>query len=371
MSEDCLYLNVFAPVATDSLKPVLVYIHGGGFKSGGISLEVHDSSELSVRGDLVTVAVAYRLGAFGILNLGVEDVPGNMGLHDQVLALRWVKNNIRSFGGDPEKVTLMGFSAGSFSVSAHILSPLSKGLFNRVIMQSSSALTRGVHTTRDEVYRRVSKLAADLGCETPERQRQSNKKEVVQCLRSKDTATILAATNGVNSIPVDTFLPVFGDGFLPEEPKAALRNGHFNAVDLLAGITEAEGDFLLYYIFDPVFDLSSAESVTKRYLTFLLKTALAANVDVDPDIILGHYFSGVKEDDGVQVLRTGADILGHTAVVCPTLEFAKMFESRNNSVYVYRFSHRPSFSEHPEWVRTTHCDDIPFSLGSIFKVVKD
>ncbi|EEC17325.1 acetylcholinesterase/butyrylcholinesterase, putative, partial [Ixodes scapularis] len=98
VSEDCLYLNVYVPITNRPLAPVLVYIHGGGFIFGGISMNITDTTELSVRGDLITVAIAYRLGAFGFLRTDLEDVPGNMGLYDQALAIGWVKDNIESFG---------------------------------------------------------------------------------------------------------------------------------------------------------------------------------------------------------------------------------------------------------------------------------
>lgn len=372
ISEDCLYLNVFTPITNDTLKPVIVSIHGGGFSSGGISLGASDSSELSVRGDLVTVAIAYRLGAFGFLHLDIEDAPGNMGLYDQVMALRWVKENVQSFGGDPDKITLMGPSAGSVAVGVHILSPLSRGLFHRAIMQSGSPFSRAVRSTKDQASLRSSKLATALGCETSETAEKSLRgKEIIDCLRSKDTASILIATTNFSGGGVDAFFPVFGDELVPEEPEEALRQGHLNSVDLLGGVTEAEGDFLMYYIFNPIRNLSRAEGVTKGEVMFLLKMALVSSVPVDPNIVLDHYFADVEQNDSVKVLHAGADIFGHLQIVCPTLEFGKRLGLQNSSVYMYQFSHRPSYSDHPDWIRTTHGDDIPFSLGSMFKVVEE
>ncbi|KAL1418755.1 hypothetical protein MTO96_025784 [Rhipicephalus appendiculatus] len=113
-SEDCLFLNVFKPVRNhgSTLKRVVVFVHGGAFTFGGIYLKIFDASELAVRGDLVVVTIAYRLGPFGFLYLGTEEAPGNMGLYDQQLAMRWVRENARSFGGDPDVITAMGQSAG-------------------------------------------------------------------------------------------------------------------------------------------------------------------------------------------------------------------------------------------------------------------
>ncbi|XP_049525759.1 acetylcholinesterase-like isoform X2 [Dermacentor silvarum] len=154
ISEDCLFINVFAPINRErSLKPVVVYIHGGFFSYGGISMKLHDASELSAREELVVVTIAYRLGAFGFLSVGTEDAPGNMGLHDQILALRWIKSNANAFGGDPDRVTIVGQSAGAFSVGIHLISPKSKGLFRRAIMQSGSPFTSTlVNRKEDAAY---------------------------------------------------------------------------------------------------------------------------------------------------------------------------------------------------------------------------
>ncbi|KAM7315230.1 acetylcholinesterase [Ixodes scapularis] len=160
VSEDCLFLNVFVPISNCTQMPVVVYIHGGAFTYGGISMNITDTTELSVRGDLITVAIAYRLGAFGFLRTSLEDVNGNMGLYDQALAIRWVKDNIKSFGGDPNKITLMGQSAGSISIGLHLLSPISRGLFHRAIMQSGSPFTRVV-LSDDEKARSVARKLAD------------------------------------------------------------------------------------------------------------------------------------------------------------------------------------------------------------------
>ncbi|KAL3278473.1 hypothetical protein HHI36_013792 [Cryptolaemus montrouzieri] len=139
--EDCLYLNIYTPQLpeiTKSLLPVMVWIYGGGFEIG--------SSEYNLVGpdyfldeDVIFVAFNYRLGIFGFLSLGDLVVPGNNGLKDQSLALKWIKNNILNFGGDSNQITVFGHSAGSVSISYHLQSPLSKNLFNQVIMESGTS----------------------------------------------------------------------------------------------------------------------------------------------------------------------------------------------------------------------------------------
>ncbi|KAM7281142.1 acetylcholinesterase [Ixodes scapularis] len=368
VSEDCLYLNVYVPTTNRPLAPVLVYIHGGAFIYGGISMNITDTTELSVRGDLITVAIAYRLGAFGFLRTDLEDVPGNMGLYDQALAIGWVKDNIESFGGDPNKITLMGQSAGSISIGMHLMSSRSRGLFHRAIMQSGSPFTRIVINDYDKARSAARKLAEALSCETENQTFKTAPQKVIRCLRSKNASDIIDATEGFSSGGLHTFYPLFGEALVPEGPLAALEAGHLPAVDVLGGVTEAEGDFFVYHFLKPYLDLSTTEGLKKRKVKQYLRIFLTGTIDGDMEPILDRYFSGVNENDGTAALRAGSDALGDLQLSCPTLEFAKGLQRLNNSVYMYRFTVRPSFSDWPKWVRTTHADDIFFSLGSMYKV---
>ncbi|CAG2108636.1 unnamed protein product [Medioppia subpectinata] len=147
-SEDCLTLNVWTPMnkadkesPVDQLKPVMFWIYGGAFSVGSIYQPIYNGSVLATH-DVVIITANYRLGQLGFLYGDREDAPGNAGFYDQLLALKWVRENAEQFGGDRDRITIFGESAGSWSVSAHILSPLSKGLFKRAIMQSGAALMR-------------------------------------------------------------------------------------------------------------------------------------------------------------------------------------------------------------------------------------
>ena len=154
--EDCLYLWVYTPTISNdaSLLPVLVWIHGGGFEIGSGTFSDYGPDRFMKGNDMVMVSINYRIGLLGFLSLGNSDVPGNMGLLDQVMALDWVKTNIQAFRGNPNMVTIMGESAGSWSVTYHMLSPLSKGLFHRVIAQSGTPVSFAWHEyTAAEVKR--------------------------------------------------------------------------------------------------------------------------------------------------------------------------------------------------------------------------
>lgn len=139
--EDCLRVNVYTRQLPPRKKlwPVLVYIHGGGFYSlSGQSYNYAGPKNLIDR-DIVLVTFNYRLGSLGFLSTGTEEAPGNNGLKDQVVLLRWVQQNIAQFGGDPNQVTLIGHGAGAISVSLHMVSPMSRDLFHRVILMDGAA----------------------------------------------------------------------------------------------------------------------------------------------------------------------------------------------------------------------------------------
>ncbi len=145
-SEDCLYLNVWTPGLDDAHRPVLFWIHGGGFTSGSGSSPMYKGSRLAVRGNVVVVTINYRLGSLGFLNLneitgGKIPATGNEGLLDQVAALKWVHNNINSFGGDSGNVTIFGESAGGMGVGCLLAVPQAKGLFHKAVAQSGAANT--------------------------------------------------------------------------------------------------------------------------------------------------------------------------------------------------------------------------------------
>jgi len=145
-SEDCLYLNIWTPGLDDARRPVLLWIHGGGFTSGSGSQPVYEGSTLARHGNVVVVTINYRLGWLGFLNLnevtsGRIPATGNEGLLDQVIALEWVRDNIATFGGDPDNVTIFGESAGGMSVGSLLGLPRARGLFHKAIPQSGAAST--------------------------------------------------------------------------------------------------------------------------------------------------------------------------------------------------------------------------------------
>ncbi|MEU7744020.1 carboxylesterase family protein [Nonomuraea sp. NPDC049158] len=241
-SEDCLYLNVTTPRRSPTLRPVMVWVHGGGF-TGGAGGE-YDERRLAVRGDVVVVTVNYRLGAFGFFGYpGLAD-SGTYGLMDQQAALRWVRRNAAAFGGDPGRVTLFGESAGGDSMCAQLASPAAAGLFQRMVIQSGSCtelnvpdvIFPGVGAEYDTWKPRAtleavgSRVATGLGCADPA--------TALECLRRLPVSALLAAQN-----PPVFWSPAYGTPLLPVHPARALRDGRFNRVPVLAGTTRDEGSF--------------------------------------------------------------------------------------------------------------------------------
>ncbi len=234
VSEDCLYLNVWTPAKSDHDRlPVLVYFYGGGFLAGGASEIRYDGESMARRG-IVVVTVNYRLGVFGFLAYPelTKESPhyssGNYGLLDQAAALQWVNRNIESFGGDPSKVTNAGESAGSFSVSAQMASPLSRDLIAGGIGESGSLLGGTLLLTLAD----AEKIGVDFA--------KSIHANSLAELRAVPAEKLLAAASKLPGI----YFSVTIDGyFLPKSPDEIFRAGEQAHVPLLVGWNSAESNY--------------------------------------------------------------------------------------------------------------------------------
>ena len=237
VSEDSLYLNIWRPAdASEEKLPVLVYIHGGSLQTGQPWYEDYSGEGLAREG-IIVVNMGYRLGIFGFYadeELAEESpnhTTGNYGLLDQIMALQWVKDNIASFGGDPDNVTLSGESAGSACVSALSTSPLAKGLFRRVILESSTiAAVEPAHSFRllEEAYETAEETKARLGVKT------------ISELRALPAEKIVGELAVHHHITIDGYV-------LPETPYESYQKGIFNEEAQLQGFNREEGTpFILF-----------------------------------------------------------------------------------------------------------------------------
>ncbi|WP_312242381.1 carboxylesterase family protein, partial [Pantoea sp.] len=225
MSEDCLTLNVWRPKGSEQSLPVMVWIHGGAFRLGSSSLALYNGEALAAKG-VVVVSINYRLGPFSVFpHSALRDKAMNFGLLDQVAALGWVKRNIASFGGNPDNVTVWGESAGGASVGYLMTSPLSRGLFNKAIIQSGALdLPELDHQQAQAALERV--LPADLRAKNAQQLRALPATQLLHLPLSK-TVT----------------MPIVDGVSLTEKTCSAFAAGHLHKMPLLIGSNDYEAGF--------------------------------------------------------------------------------------------------------------------------------
>lgn len=244
---DCLKLNVYTPVEPKSeLLPVMVYIHGGCFFEGTGSAFLY-GGDYFVKENVIFVGINYRLNIEGFLCLGIKEAPGNAGLKDQIAALKWVKENIKAFGGDPNNVTLFGESAGAVSTSFLILSPLASGLFHKAILQSGATLAPwGMQHTPLET---ASALAKEIGYNT------KDPRELYAIFKNRTYDELIkarASTYRSNSITAELlFVPCVEkklpgvDAIITEYPTNVIKSKNYNKMPMIIGFNDNEG---IYFV---------------------------------------------------------------------------------------------------------------------------
>ncbi|KAL1425365.1 hypothetical protein MTO96_019251 [Rhipicephalus appendiculatus] len=345
-SEDCLYLNVWRPTGpckdTVSCKanlPVIVFIHGGAFQWGDSAIFLHDGANMVALSNVVFVSFNYRLNVFGYLSSDTDEAPGNWGLWDQNLLLKWVQRNIRFFGGDPKQVTLLGQSAGAISAAIHAVSPYGEGLFKRMIMLSGSPINV------------VFTVAA--------------KGDVMDCLRSVDKEDFLRLLNGVD--PRKTiYAPVSGDAYVPNDCSylSTWRN-KIRSTEVMIGTMKDEGSLFMDIAFRLAPFVRSYIDIDHRTTATAIISALLKISGGSAKVVTEAYFPDDHPGDKESVLRTLQEAAGEGLFVCASNFFAEVAADQGLPVYRYVFAHRPSYSLWPRWYGATHGDDMPFVLGSL------
>lgn len=260
-SEDCLFLNVWAPAATGNY-PVMVWVHGGSFVTGSGSMPLYDGARFAAQGEVVVVTLNYRLGALGFLHLADlgPDFDNNLGLLDQVAALRWVQQNIAAFGGDPGRVTIFGESAGAMSIAALLGMPAAESLFQAAILQSGA-----VRVQQPDRAKAVAQgMLRELGVSDP------------AALRTLPVEALLQAAQRLlrtfqSGLP---FQPVLDGVTLPLNPNEALAAGAWRGLPLLIGTNHDEGNLFvspdatgqhLERLLEPLVGRERAASIAGQY----------------------------------------------------------------------------------------------------------
>ncbi|XP_069312841.1 liver carboxylesterase 1-like isoform X3 [Eulemur rufifrons] len=368
-SEDCLYLNIYTPadLTKKSRLPVMVWIFGGGLVVGGAS--TYDGLALSAQENVVVVMIQYRVGIWGFFSTGDEHSRGNWGHLDQVAALRWVQDNIASFGGNPGSVTIFGESAGGESVSVLVLSPLAKNLFHRAISESGVALTATLVQNGD-VKPLAEQVAVAAGCKT------TTSAAMVHCLRQKTEEELLEATLKMKFLRIDfdadpreshPFLPTVVDGvLLPKSPEEILAEKNFNAVPYVVGINKQECGWLL-----PTqlmgYPLSEGKLDQKTATSLLWKSYPLTGIPEElTSVAIEEYLGGT--DDPVKKKDLFLDLIGDVLFGVPSVIVARHHRDAGAPTYMYEFRYRPSFSSDmkPKTVRGDHGDEIFSVLGAPF-----
>ncbi|KAF3813969.1 hypothetical protein GH733_018001 [Mirounga leonina] len=365
LSEDCLYLNVWTPYPRPvSPTPVLVWIYGGGFYSGASSLDVYDGRFLAQAEGTVLVSMNYRVGAFGFLALpGSREAPGNVGLLDQRLALQWVQENVATFGGDPMSVTLFGESAGAASVGMHLLSPPSRGLFHRAVLQSGAPNGPWATVGVGEARRRATLLARLVGC--PPGGAGGNDTELVACLRTRPAQDLVDHEWHVlpqESVFRFSFVPVVDGDFLSDTPEALINAGDFHGLQVLVGVVKDEGSYFLVYG-APGFSKDNESLISRAQFLAGVRVGVPQASDLAAEAVVLHYTDWLHPEDPARLREAMSDVVGDHNVVCPVAQLSGRLAAQGARVYAYIFEHRASTLSWPLWMGVPHGYEIEFIFG--------
>ncbi|XP_033742066.1 liver carboxylesterase 2-like [Pecten maximus] len=355
ISEDCLQLNVYVPdsVSETDKKPVMVWIHGGGFTGGSAAL--YDSSYFALK-DVLVVTIQYRVGLFGFLSTGDATLPGNYGLWDIIEALRWVNTNIAGFGGDRDTVTVFGESAGGFCATFLSVIPSTKGLFKRVIVQSGSAA--GNMFISKDPFRVAERVGRHNGCIT-DTETAIDKEALVNCLKGKSAQDLLNAqldptTLFFGGFSMEVHLwPVVDGDLLVRRPIDILNDPrskefqYFQSIDLIAGTTDNEASllpFIAYHLQGPMnFNLS--DGIPTSVLCDLFAPAIAKDIYEDNTIVAGILCQRYKKDNLADQARSLSALYGDAQFVGPAvslLDFHSKGRAHSNT-YQYLFTQEIDF----------------------------
>ncbi|KAE8608883.1 hypothetical protein XENTR_v10011647 [Xenopus tropicalis] len=353
VSEDCLYLNVFTPAdrGENPELPVMVFIHGGGLTMGGASM--FEGTALCAYENVVVVSIQYRLGIMGFFSSGDKEVRGNFGFLDQVAALQWVRDNIKDFGGNPQSVTIFGESAGGVSVSAQVLSPLSKGLFHKAIAESGVAILPGLMTSKNEEILPLLSVVANISS--------CSVSDLVGCLKKKTEDEIVAITAAMRFV----MFPAVVDGvFLPKPAEEILAAKESNPVPFLIGINNHEFGWILPLALNIT---GYREGMEKKDIQAILGALpLLKTVSNVIPFIMEEYFGDTN--DPKELRNNFLDLVGDIIFVIPALRTAKYHRDSGLPVYFYEFQHRPSMfaDSKDDFVKADHGDELYFVVGGPF-----
>uniref|UniRef100_A0A0K0FXB7 Acetylcholinesterase n=1 Tax=Strongyloides venezuelensis TaxID=75913 RepID=A0A0K0FXB7_STRVS len=376
-SEDCLQLNMWVPQKPNGA--VLVFIFGGGFRFGSPSLDIYNGSVLAAKTRTIVVNLNYRLGIFGLAYMCCgTDVQGNMALLDQQMGMRWVFRNIKSFKGDPNRITLWGHGAGSASATAHLYAKQSHKYFKRIIAGSGVITNIWARNYPQRVDDSVRIGSFAYGC-------QRNHHDIYECLKKLNDSDLLSIsekfskqsdapfTYGINIVTKDN---VFFQGNIEE--KIETKNMKTD-VDIMIGMTSNEGSFFLPTLKDhELFGCAKNDSILFQYKEKTCKmkkkdfnlfykyftNTLNCNI-TETEILKRFYY---QKDCIKDYRKCALKFLADVAFDCDILQFARMCAFKiDGYIYFYILDVTSSLLKFPKWVKSVHGAEIEYAFGLPFR----
>ncbi|CAF1087877.1 unnamed protein product [Brachionus calyciflorus] len=378
MSEDCLYLNIFTPEKRNESYEIMVFFHGGSTVFGSSAMDVYNPSTLVAETNTIVITINYRLGVFGFLYLDNE-FPGNQALQDQSEALKWISTNAEKFGGNPNKITIFGQSAGAMLGGYHLFYKKSWPYFTNIILQSGSPLFEPLFpVSKQEANRRGLEFLESIGCKN------DTSSDLLECIKNSTSNSIayesikytdkMAGNYHTSMFLMTAFVPVLDGEVISEHPVDSLKKGNFKKCPTIIGFNQNEGTLFSavtgfaglksynkidystfnyfidkYFHFYPKYgDVSKnlvKESIKFEYLNFINET--------NRDELI---FKGDKND----YFKEMSDIFTHQMFVCPAYRLADLISVHNDNVFVYLFNHYLTSSPWPEFYGMTHSDELAF-----------
>jgi para-nitrobenzyl esterase len=349
--ENCLSLNIWSSTAPGDHKPVMVWIHGGAYVTGSGGQPLYDGTVLATSADMIIVTVNYRLGAFGFLDLSTYSTARrrydtNVGLRDVIFALKWVRDNIARFGGDPNRVTLFGESAGGGVVTTLLTSPAAEGLFTRAIAQSSPATS--VYDA-DRAGRVAALLLNELGLDRSDLDR----------LPDVPAPALVAASQRIfDEVPVQkpgtlAFVPIVDGDVVPDNPVTLARAGRSHAVPLIIGTNKHEAA-LFRWMKSPLMPITMPA----------IKAMFAEISSEQPELVLPTDEQlGATYPAGLRVKARGMGIARDVGFRMPSVWLAEG-HSAVAPVYMYRFDFSTLMHKVLR-IGATHAMELPYVWGNL------
>ncbi|XP_063435970.1 acetylcholinesterase-like [Mytilus trossulus] len=352
--EDCLYLNAWIPQGGCKRKHTMIWIEGGGFVIADGTRS--NPKVIAAFTDTIVFTINYRVGPLGFLYFDHKDAPGNMGLLDQSLAIKWIHDNVRRFGGSKHKITLFGNSAGGASVNYHMLSEFTRPYFQKAIIQSGEADSKKFFHPPSEALNTANAFATQLGCN------KASVEEKIKCLRSLPAPSLTELQAPSMPVPPLFFrvhLPTTDKtGFICKSPTELMKQPLPKHIPVLLGVVKDEISFFLELI-----DVNGGNITRENYFRFISFYVVADHATINN---IGQFYLRPTQPEAPEsYLDVSIDIGSDINFKCGVIELAQTLTSVNpgNPVYMYSFDYRASFSSIPPWFGVPHTSENDFIFG--------